>query len=192
MSLLELDPRVARFDQAVDDEIHGYPNGDAGGGGDVSGLTESENTGHLVDAMAARFADEDAKRMAELNRLTKTGPQPVEEEPMAKVKRGDPKPCCGSRASRHTSTCKEAAKSDPPDGQPAKVAAKKPARLETIRRAVAKVQRETEPEKMGLTEMSVAELLELRGQVQDELERREEELRSQLEAIRVSRKAEAA
>lgn len=172
MNFTKLDPRVAAFDRAVDAEIHGHPFGDTGGG-DVSELTESENTGHLVDAMAARFAEADAARMKELNRLVKGLPPEPEEDEMAKVKRGDPKPCCGSRASRHTSTCKVAAKGAPPAAEPKPA----PTRLAANKAG-------TGPDFSGY---EVVQLLAIIVAAQAELELREQDLKEQLDAIRLAR-----
>ena len=97
--------------------------------------------------------------------------------------RGEACKTCKSTGTRHKMGCAEAEESTRPT----------PQRLEWIVGAANRVKRESRASKMGLDEMGVAELLELRGQVQAELERREEELDEQLRRIRgLPKKSEVA
>jgi hypothetical protein len=164
--VMDLDPRVAAFDAAVDREL--------GGASPVPlSQTTSENPGAVHGLVAGRLAAEDAARMERLNKLIAAGKGnvPQTEIEMPKGKRSEPWPCCGSASFRHKKDCAKAGKKAeaPPATKPTRLAANKAG---------------TGPDFSGY---EVVQLLAIIVAAQAELERREEELKAQLDAIRLAR-----
>lgn len=116
--------------------------------------------------------------MERLNKLIAAGKGnvPQTETEMPKGKRAEPWPCCGSNSFRHMKDCAQAGKKAKPE--PA-ARPKAPTRLAANKDG-------TGPDFGGY---SVVELLAIIVAAQAELERREEDLKQQLEAIRTARAA---
>ncbi len=101
---------------------------------------------------------------------------PAKGEDMPKGKRAEPWPCCGSKSFRHMAACDQS-------GKKAEPATKAPKRETKVPR------RETHQPSRAVSDanvdaMEIAELVELRGLVDEELSRRRGELEEQLAAVR--------
>jgi hypothetical protein len=150
-------------------------------------LADDVNTGGVCDAMAERFAYQDAARRAELDRLIRTGkgneepPKSGRESVMprkAKLKRQARGPCeeCGSPTC-HKRTCSKRPGGPvaAPAAAPRPIAPKVKGAAEAQSRAMAHLAPKAGPESM-----SIADLVELRQEVDAELARRRAQLQGEL------------
>ena len=152
-------------------------------------LAEDLNTGGLCDAMAARFARQDAERAAELERLIREGkgdkepPRRAlrvverEETPMPRKVKPQPKgPCqeCGSPTC-HKRTCSRR------PGGPVLPAPRPEA--PTKRASTPRLVRVASSKLFDAKEATVEQLVETIAVCRAELEERQEQLRAQLDQV---------
>ena len=159
----------------------------------MSGLAEEGSNNGLLGAVAARFADADARRMKLLDDAVKRGLDHVEgDEPMPRVTKGSGRvqgcgKCGGEGHNARSCQAKKLADAGA-EGRAPRVQVR-------TAKLVAKEQRPAEPKVTplrprraqaggDLLAMSVDDLVELGAQVKAELRRRQEDLAEQLEAVK--------
>lgn len=145
----------------------------AGGGGASLSLATDPNTGGLVEAMAARFAKEDARRMEKLNEAIRAGLDAVPGEEKAMAKGRQVCGGCGNEGHNRRSCPNEGAKAEKKQERAAAPAA------EVASPRVARLRRRSS----NLGGLTVAELLDQIRACKAELAERAEALRQDLEAI---------
>ena len=155
----------------------------------MSGLAEEGSNNGLLGAVAERFADADARRMKLLDDAVKRGLDHVEgDEPMPRVTKGSGRvqgcgKCGGEGHNARSCQAKRpagsGAETPTPRTQDRMAKARRPAepKVTSLRPRRARASG-------NLRAMSVDDLVELGAQVKAELQRRQEDLAEQLEAVK--------